>query len=158
MTQHIEDVSGYSNQIINLCYCQWTGWNKNSVSQERIYQVGMYQRAIGVGATPFERLTTAFLGALRIGRQGLKAAEAGRIEDAMAKGERLYAIVKRMDQSLDFSIAPDLCKNLTKLYKHVLALLSDPELGSKPQSFAESVQILSTLWEGFQAAEEQGKS
>ena len=128
------------------------------MSQERIYQVGMYQRAIGVGSTPFERLTTAFLGALRIGRQGLKAAEAGRVEDAAAKGERLQAIVHRMDQSLDFSVAPELCKNLNRLYTHVQTVLDDPELGTKPEIFTECIQILSTLWEGFQAAEEQGKS
>lgn len=131
---------------------------RNSLSQERIYQVGMYQRAIGVGSTPFERLTTAFLGALRIGRQGLKAAEAGREEDAVAKGERLQAIVRRMDQSLDFSVAPDLCKNLSRLYGHVQTILDDPELGSKPEVFTECIQILSTLWEGFKAAEDQGKS
>ena len=128
------------------------------MSQERIYQVGMYQRAVGVGATPFERLTTAFLGALRIGQQGLKAAKAGRTEDAVAKGERLAAIVQRLDQSLDFTIAPDLCKNLSRLYVHVQTILDDPELGSKPEVFEESIQILSTLWEGFKSAEDQGKS
>lgn len=128
------------------------------MSQERIYQVGMYQRAIGVGSTPFERLTTAFLGALRIGRQGFTAAEAGRVEDAAAKGKRLQAIVRRMDQSLDFSVAPELCKNLNRLYTHVLTVLDDPDLGSKPEVFTECIQILSTLWDGFQAAEEQGKS
>jgi flagellar protein FliS len=118
----------------------------------------MYQRAIGVGSTPFERLTTAFLGALRIGRQGFKAAEAGRVKDAASKGERLQAIVHRMDQSLDFSVAPELCKNLNRLYTHVMTVLDDPDLGSKPEVFAECIQILSTLWEGFQEAEEQGKS
>jgi len=118
----------------------------------------MYQRAVGIGSTPFERLTTAFLGALRIGRQGLKAAEAGRTADAVAKGERLQAVVARMDQSLDFRVAPELCKNLSQLYTHVQTVLDDPELGSKPEVFTECIQILSTLWDGFQAAEEQGKS
>jgi flagellin-specific chaperone FliS len=128
------------------------------VSQERIYQVGMYQRAVGVGSTPFERLTTAFMGALRIGRQGLKAANAGRVKDAAAKGERLQAIVHRMDQSLDFSVAPELCTNLSRLYTHIQTVLDDPTVGSKPESFAECIEILTTLWEGFQAAEEKGKS
>ena len=118
----------------------------------------MYQRAVGVGSTPFERLTTAFLGALRIGRQGLKAANAGRVEDAAAKGERLQAIVHRMDQSLDFSVAPELCTNLNRLYTHIQTVLEDPTVGSKPESFTECIEILTTLWEGFQAAEEQGKS
>lgn len=113
----------------------------------------MYQRASAVGATPFERLTTMYMGALRLGRQGQKAANANRMEDAQAKAERLSAIVRRLDMCLDFRVAPDLCRNLSQLYVHMDRRLTDPVNGHTAAAFTECLTILETLWDGFQTAE-----
>jgi flagellin-specific chaperone FliS len=115
--------------------------------------VGMYQRVLAVGATPYERLSTMYMGAFRIGRQGLKAANAGRTEDAQAKAERLSAVVRRLDMCLDFTLAPDLCRNLSRLYSHIQARLNDPAEGHSVEAFSECLKILETLWDGFQKAE-----
>ena len=117
----------------------------------------MYQRVLAVGATPYERLTTMYMGALRIGRQGLKAAEAGRTEDAKAKAERLSTVVHRLDMCLDFHLAPELCKNLSRLYSHIQTRLSDSASGHSAEAFTESLSILETLWDGFQQAENTAK-
>ena len=123
------------------------------LSQEHRYRVGMYQRVLAVGSTPFERLSTLCMGALRLGRQGRKAAIADRLEDAQAKAERLSAIVRRLDMCLDFRVAPELCRNLSQLYVHMDRRLTDPVAGHTAEAFTECLTILETLWDGFQTAE-----
>lgn len=117
----------------------------------------MYQRVMAVGATPYERLSTMYMGALRIGRQGQKAAHAGRMDDARAKADRLSTVVRRLDMCLDFRLAPELCKNLNRLYSHIQNRLNHPETGHSEDAFAESIKILETLWDGFQTAENNAK-
>jgi flagellar biosynthetic protein FliS len=116
------------------------------------YEIGMYQRMVAVGSTPFERISTMYLGSLRIAKQGLKAVKSGETDYAMEKAEKLQAIVQRLEQGLDYSIAPDLCENLSKLYGHMLARLNDPEIGTSPAIFEEVHSLLNTLWMGFQEA------
>ena len=127
------------------------------MSKKTRYEIGMYQRAMAVGATPFERLSTMYNGAIRLCKQGLQAVEVGDIERASAKAERLSAVVRRLDMSLDFSIAPDLCKNLSQLYVHILLHLKDPNVAKDPEVFRETLQLLDTLWDGFQSAENSEK-
>ena len=119
------------------------------------YEIGMYQRVSAVGATPFERISTMYMGALRIGKQGLKAVHAGNPEYAFEKAERLHAIIQRLNLSLDYSVAPDLCENLSKLYGHMGARLVDDEVGTDPAVFEEVLRLLETLWQGFQEANSQ---
>ena len=117
------------------------------------YEIGLYQRVSAVGASPFERISTMYLGALRIGKQGLKAVHAGNSEYAFEKAERLQAIIQRLNLSLDHAIAPELCENLSKLYGHMGARLEDDEVGTEPAIFEEVLRLLETLWEGFQQAQ-----
>lgn len=127
------------------------------MSQEHRYKVGMYQRVSAVGATPFDRLATMYTGALRLGNQGLKAARAGRAEDARTKSERLAAVIRRLDMCLDFRLAPDLCHNLSRLYSHMQNRLDDPVQGHSAEAFSECLKILETLWDGFKTAEHQSQ-
>lgn len=127
------------------------------MSKKTRYEIGMYQRAMAVSSTPFERLSTMYTGAIRLCKQGLQASESGSIERARDKAERLRAVVQRLDMSLDFSIAPDLCKNLSRLYVHIQARLREPDASEKPEVFRETLQLLETLWEGFQEAENSQK-
>jgi flagellar biosynthetic protein FliS len=116
------------------------------------YEIGMYQRVVAVGSTPFERISTMYLGSLRIAKQGIKAAKSGEADYAAEKAEKLQAIVQRLEQGLDYSIAPELCANLSKLYGHILARLSDPNVGTVPAIFEEVHSLLNTLWLGFKEA------
>ena len=117
------------------------------------YEIGMYQRVSAVGATPFERISTMYLGALRIGKQGLKAVSAGNPDYAAEKAQRLAAIIQRLNLSLDHTIAPELCENLSQLYGHMLARLEEAEVGTEPEIFEEVLHLLETLWTGFQEAQ-----
>mgnify|MGYP003949770953 CR=1 FL=1 len=117
------------------------------------YEIGMYQRISAVGATPFERISTMYLGSLRIGKQGLKAVRAGEADYAAEKAQRLQAIIQRLNLSLDHTIAPELCDNLSKLYGHMLARLEEDEANTNPEIFEEVLQLLETLWNGFQEAQ-----
>ena len=127
------------------------------MSKKTRYEIGMYQRAMAVGATPFERLSTMYTGAIRLCKQGLQAAEGGSTNRARDKALRLSAVIRRLDMSLDFTIAPDLCKNLSQLYVHILARLSEPTTPEDPEVFRETLQLLETLWDGFREAENSQK-
>jgi flagellar biosynthetic protein FliS len=127
------------------------------MSKKTRYEIGMYQRTMAVGATPFERLSTMYMGAMRLTKQGLQAAEAGHDKRAADKAERLMAVIRRLDMSLDFTIAPDLCKNLSQLYVHIQARLSEPNAPNDPEVFRETLQLLETLWDGFKNAENSEK-
>ena len=127
------------------------------MSKKTRYEIGMYQRTMAVGATPFERLSTMYMGAMRLTKQGLQAAEAGHDKRAADKAERLMAVIRRLDMSLDFTIAPDLCKNLSQLYVHIQARLSEPNAPNDPVVFRETLQLLETLWDGFKNAENSEK-
>ena len=117
------------------------------------YEIGMYQRVSAVGASPFERISTMYMGALRIGKQGRKAVNAGNSDYAREKAERLHAIIQRLNLSLDHTIAPELCENLSKLYGHMGARLEEEEVATDPAIFDEVLRLLEILWEGFQQAQ-----
>ena len=122
------------------------------------YGIGMYQRVSAVAASPFERISTMYMGALRIGKQGLKAVRAGNPDLALEKAERLYAIVQRLNLSLDHAIAPELCENLSKLYGHMGARLEEEAVATDPAIFEEVLRLLETLWKGFQEAQSQANA
>ena len=122
------------------------------------YGIGMYQRVSAVAASPFERISTMYMGALRIGKQGLKAVRAGNPDLALEKAERLHAIVQRLNLSLDHAIAPELCENLSKLYGHMGARLEEEAVATDPAIFEEVLRLLETLWKGFQEAQSQANA
>lgn len=116
------------------------------------YEIGMYERVLAVGSTPFERVSIMYNGAIRLCRQGLSSAQSGDADNAKAKAERLCAVVRRLDVCLDFTIAPELCRNLSRLYGHIQEQLSRPTIGEEPMVFEETLQLLQTLWDGFKTA------
>ncbi len=128
------------------------------MSRKRHYEIGMYQRVLAVGSTPFERLSTMYVGAIRLSKQGLNAAEANQVILAEEKAERIISVVRRLDLCLDFTIAPDLCKSLSQLYAHIQAILADANVGQKPEIFQETLRLLETLWDGFKRAQAQAES
>lgn len=128
------------------------------MSRKRQYEIGMYQRVLAVGSTPFERLSTMYVGAIRLCKQGLNASESGQTILAEQKADRLAAVIRRLDLCLDFNIAPDLCKNLSQLYSHIQVSLADANIGQEPEIFRETLRLLETLWDGFKRAQAQTES
>ena len=123
------------------------------VSASNRYEIDMYRRVFAVGSTPFERLSTLYVGAMRLCKQGRKAAAAGQAHTAETKAEKVAAIVTRLDVCLDHAAAPELCANLSRLYTHIHTRLADPSTPHEPAIFEEVLGILDTLWTGFQEAE-----
>ena len=128
------------------------------MSRKRQYEIGMYQRVLAVGSTPFERLSTMYVGAIRLCKQGLNASESGQTILAEQKAERLTAVIRRLDLCLDFNIAPDLCKNLSQLYSLIQISLAHVNIGRQPETFRETLSLLETLWDGFKRAQAQTES
>jgi flagellin-specific chaperone FliS len=127
------------------------------MASRKKYEIGLYQRTTAIGSTPFERLSTMYCGAIRLCKQGLSSAKTGDTDNARAKASQLKAVVRRLDVCLDFSIAPDLCKNLSQLYRHIQARLELDNVGEQPEVFAETLKLLDTLWDGFQTAHARSK-
>jgi flagellar biosynthetic protein FliS len=128
------------------------------LSSEDRYGRDMYRQVFAGSSTPFERLSTLFIGALRLARQGREAALHGDAELARERADRVAGLLRRLDVCLDHKAAPALCENLSRLYKHMDARLSEEEAAIDPAAFDEVLAILNKLWEGFQEAEQRGHS
>lgn len=122
-------------------------------SEERHGQ-GMYRKVFTESATPFERLSTLFIGALRLARQGRSAAVSGDRPLASQRAERVSALAQRLDVCLDHQAAPELCQNLSRLYQHIVARLAMDDVAIDPSGFDEVIAILEKLWQGFVEAEQ----
>ncbi len=115
----------------------------------------MYRQVHAESATPFERLSTLYIGALRMAQQGRDAALEGNPDHAKQRAEQVSALLRRMDVCLDHELAPDLCENLSRLYQHMVARLAQEDTAMEPASFDEVITILNKLWDGFQEAEQR---
>jgi len=118
----------------------------------------MYRKVFAGSSTPFERLSTLYIGAIRLARQGREATIEGNADAAKQCAEKVDALLRRLDVCLDFQAAPELCANLSALYKHMGARLLQAEATASPAIFDEVIAILEKLWDGFQEAEKQGQS
>jgi len=125
------------------------------VSSEDRYGRGMYRRVSTESATPFERLSALYIGALKLARQGRTATIEGNRELALQRAERVSGLVRRLDVCLDHATAPELCANLSQLYRHIEARLAIEGIDVEPAGFDEVIAILEKLWDGFQEAEKQ---
>jgi flagellar protein FliS len=54
--------------------------------------------------------------------------------------------------SLDFSIAPDLCSNLQQLYIYINERLTHANIQLDPEAMEEVIQLLNTLRDGWKQA------
>ena len=126
-----------------------------SVSSEDRYGRGMYRRVSTQSATPFERLSALYIGALRLARQGRNATLEGNRDLALQRAERVSGLVRRLDVCLDHATAPQLCANLSQLYRHIDARLALEGIDVDPAGYDEVIAILEKLWDGFQQAELQ---
>ena len=125
------------------------------VSNGDRYGRGMYRKVFSESSTPFERLSTLYIGALRLARQGRSATVEGNRALALARADKVSALVRRLDACLDHQTAPELCANLSRLYQHIDARLALDDIVLEPSGFDEIIAILEKLWEGFQEAEQQ---
>ena len=123
------------------------------MSSEQRYGRGMYRKVLMYSATPFERLSALYIGALRLARQGRAAAVQGNTDLALQRAERVSALVKRLDVCLDRQAAPELSENLSRLYRHIEGRLDQEGIELDPSGYDEVIAILEKLFEGFQEAE-----
>ena len=128
------------------------------MSSENRYGRGMYRRVSSESATPFERLSHVYIGALRLARQGRTAVLEGNRSLALQRAERVRSLVKHLDVCLDHASAPELCANLSQLYAHINARLSMEGIDIDPAGYDEVIAILEKLWDGFQQAEKMSPS
>ena len=126
-----------------------------SVGSEERQGQGVYRRVFAESATPFERLSTLFIGALRLARQGRSAVLEGNRALASQRAERVSALARRLDVCLDHPTAPELCQNLSRLYQHIVARLAMDDIPIDPTGFDEVIAILEKLWQGFVEAEQR---
>lgn len=125
------------------------------MSAEQRYGAKQYARIAMISSSPYERLDKLYSGAIRFARQGRREALNG--EEALARhcATKLIAIIRRLEVCLDHRIAPALSVNLARLYGHMQARLAKPDTSLSPDAFEEALNLLNTLWDGFQAAEQQ---
>ena len=128
------------------------------MSSENRYGRGMYRRVSNESATPFERLSQVYIGALRLARQGRTATLEGNRALSLQRAERVSGLVRHRDICLDHQAAPELCANLSQLYAHIQARLSMEGIDIDPAGFDEVIAILEKLWDGFQQAEKMSPS
>jgi flagellar biosynthetic protein FliS len=127
------------------------------MSADQRYGANQYARVAMVSSTPYERLDKLYTGAIRFARQGRREALNGEEDMARHCATKLIAIIRRLEVCLDHRMAPALSANLARLYVHIQARLAQPDTSLSPDAFEEALNLLNTLWDGFQTAERQPK-
>jgi flagellar protein FliS len=91
-------------------------------------------------------------GAIRFSLQAKKKIEE---RDYEAKGvfiSKTQAIIDELMNSLDFTVAPELCTNLQQLYIYVNERLTHANINLDAQAMDEVIQLLNTLRDGWKQA------
>jgi flagellar secretion chaperone FliS len=114
--------------------------------------LGRYQDMKVQTASPAQIMIMLYDGAIRFTLQAKKKIEE---KDYEAKGiliSKTQAIVDELMNSLNFSIAPDLCENLQKLYIYINEKLSEANIKRDLEILDEVIGLLSTLRDGWKQA------
>ena len=114
--------------------------------------LGRYQDMKVQTASPAQIMIMLYDGAIRFTLQAKKKIEE---KDYEAKGiliSKTQAIVDELMNSLNFSIAPDLCENLQKLYIYINEKLSEANIKRDLELLDEVIGLLSTLRDGWKQA------
>jgi flagellar protein FliS len=114
--------------------------------------LGRYQDMKVQTASPAQIMIMLYDGAIRFSLQAKK-----KIEDRDFEGKGIFisktqAIIDELMNSLDFSIAPDLCSNLQQLYIYINERLTHANIQLDPEAMEEVIQLLNTLRDGWKQA------
>ena len=114
--------------------------------------LGRYQDMKVQTASPAQIMIMLYDGAIRFSLQAKKKIEE---KDFEGKGDfisKTQAIIDELMNSLDFTIAPDLCTNLQKLYIYINERLTHANIQLDPEAMDEVIQLLNTLRDGWKQA------
>ena len=114
--------------------------------------LGRYQDMKVQTASPAQIMIMLYDGAIRFSLQAKK-----KIEDHDFEGKGVFisktqAIIDELMNSLDFSIAPDLCSNLQQLYIYINERLTHANIQLDAEAMDEVIQLLNTLRDGWKQA------
>ena len=114
--------------------------------------LGRYQDMKVQTASPAQIMIMLYDGAIRFSLQAKKKIEE---KDYEAKGvfiSKTQAIIDELMNSLDFTIAPELCTNLQQLYIYINERLTHANINLEASSMDEVIQLLNTLRDGWKQA------
>ena len=114
--------------------------------------LGRYQDMKVQTASPAQIMIMLYDGAIRFSLQAKKKIEE---KDYEAKGvfiSKTQAIIDELMNSLDFTIAPELCTNLQQLYIYINERLTHANINLEADSMDEVIQLLNTLRDGWKQA------
>lgn len=101
-----------------------------------------------LSASPEELVLLLFEGALRFAREGRDAAAAGDQETAGARVERVRAVIRELDASLDPQ-AGLVSQHLAAIYEYVLRRLDTPEVSVDTlDEVIDDIDALTQAWTG----------
>ena len=109
-------------------------------------------------ASPGQILLALYDAAIRDAR---RAAEAIRAKDIQAKAkdiQHVSTILTELTSTLDFQVAPELCRNLENLYFYMQERLSYANAMLEPDACEEVARLLDTLRQAWVQAVEQVES
>ena len=114
--------------------------------------LGRYQDMKVQTASPAQIMIMLYDGAIRFSLQAKKKIEEKDFEGKGIFISKTQAIIDELMNSLDFSIAPELCARLQQLYIYVNERLTDANIKLDAEAVDEVVGLLSTLRDGWKQA------
>jgi flagellar protein FliS len=103
-------------------------------------------------ASPAQIMIMLYDGAIRFSLQAKKKIEERDFEGKGVFISKTQAIIDELMNSLDFTIAPDLCTNLQKLYIYINERLTHANIQLDAEAMDEVIQLLNTLRDGWKQA------
>lgn len=101
-----------------------------------------YLRDAVMTASPEQLQLMLYDGAIRFANQGREAIDQGDHEQAYEKLTRAQRIVLEMEQGLNHSVAPELCRRMSALYMFVYRKLIDGCVQRDIMAIDEALKIL----------------
>ena len=115
-------------------------------------QLGRYQDMKIQTASPEQIMIMLYDGAIRFSLQAKKKMVEKDFEGKGIFISKTQAIIDELMNSLDFSIAPDLCSNLQQLYIYINEKLTEANIKLDIEAIDEVVGLLNTLRDGWKQA------
>ena len=114
--------------------------------------LGRYQDMKVHTASPAQIMIMLYDGAIRFTQQAKRKIQE---KDFEAKGvliSKTQAIIDELMNSLDFSLAPELCSRLQQLYIYLNERLSNANVNMEADALDEVIELLGTLRDGWKMA------
>ena len=103
-------------------------------------------------ASPAQIMIMLYDGAIRFTQQAKRKIQEQDYESKGVLISKTQAIIDELMNSLDFSLAPDLCSQLQQLYIYINERLSTANVNMDTAALDEVVELLGTLRDGWKSA------